>query len=120
MAAETAEEREARLEGLRAAQQERLAAETVEEREARQQNDRNRHGERSVQTKMLKFHREIASLSWPQCATCNEKFPGLRLSRDSTECMRCSQDKHIPKLYSPANNMDPGPIPPQLQVCTFT
>ena len=32
MAAATAEEREARLEGLRAAQQERLAAETAEER----------------------------------------------------------------------------------------
>ena len=35
MAAEIAEEREATLEGLRAAQQERLAAETAEEKEAR-------------------------------------------------------------------------------------
>ena len=35
LAAETAEEREARLEGLRAAQQERLAAETAEQSEAR-------------------------------------------------------------------------------------
>jgi len=35
LAAETAEEREVRLEGLRAAQQERLAAETAEQRETR-------------------------------------------------------------------------------------
>ena len=35
MAAEIAEEREARLEGQSAAQQERLAAETAEEKEAR-------------------------------------------------------------------------------------
>ena len=40
MAAEIAEEREARLEGQRAAQQERLAAETAEEREARLEGQR--------------------------------------------------------------------------------
>ncbi len=34
----------------------------------------------------------------------------------SLECCRCSQDKHIPKLYSAQNNMHPGNIPPQLQV----
>ena len=40
MAAEIAEEREARLEGQRAAQQERLAAETAEEKEARLEGQR--------------------------------------------------------------------------------
>ena len=94
-AAETDEQRHTRLERVRAAQQERLAAETAQEREARQQHDRDRHSEHSVQTKMLKFHDQIASLSSLQCTTCSEKFPGLRLGRD----------KHIPKLYSPANNM---------------
>ena len=99
--------------------QERLAAETAQEREARQQHDRDRHSERSVQTKKLEFHGQIASLSSLQCTTSSEKFPGLRLGRDSTECMHCSQDKHIPKLYSPANNMDPGAIPPQQPVIMF-
>ena len=33
-------------------------------------------------------------------------------------CVRCCRDKHIPKMYSSANNMDPGPLPPQLQVGT--
>ena len=37
-----------------------------------------------------------------------------------TECSRCGRDKRIPKLYSPANNMDPGPVPPQLQVTSLT
>ena len=34
----------------------------------------------------------------------------------SNECVRCSRDKRTPKLYSTDNNMDPGPIPTQLQV----
>ena len=34
----------------------------------------------------------------------------------SNECLYCSHDKHIPKSYSFANNMNLGPIPPQLQV----
>ena len=45
-----------------------------------------------------------------------ESFPGLQLHLESTECLRCSRDKRIPKLYSSANNMDPGPIPSELQV----
>ena len=38
------------------------------------------------------------------------------MSANSTECARCGRDKRIPKLYSAANNMIPGPVPPQLQV----
>ena len=34
----------------------------------------------------------------------------------TTECVLCTRDKHIPNMYSSANNMDPGPIPLQLQV----
>ena len=35
---------------------------------------------------------------------------------NSNEYLYCSHDKRIPKLYSFANNMNLGPIPPQLQV----
>ena len=71
---------------------------------------------------MRRFHAHMASLNSLQCATCSERFPGLRLCSLSTECVRCSHDKHSPKVYSATNNMDPGPIPPQLQVgsCTRT
>ena len=30
---------------------------------------------------------------------------------DDTECVRCRQDKHIPKVYSSSNNMDSQPYP---------
>ena len=72
--------------------------------------------QRSVRTKMLRFHAHVASLDSPQCTTCSEMFPGLQLCSQNTECLHCSRDKHSPKVYSAANNMDPGPIPPQLQV----
>ena len=129
LAAQTAEEREGRLRLLSASQRERLATETAEEREARLQSDRQRHRDlevvqsqlplfrqHSVRSKILRFHGHMASLDSPQCTTCSESYPRLQLSSQSTVCLRCTQDKHIPKLYSTANSMNPGPIPPQLQV----
>ena len=133
LASETAEERTVRLQQMSANQHERLASETAEEREVwlRYYSDRHRElqviqsqlpfrfNQRSVRTKMLRFHAHMASLDSPQCSTFSERFPGLRLCSQSTECLRCSRDKHSPKVYSAFNNMDPGPIPPQLQVGSF-
>ena len=119
LAAETAEEREARQLQWSASRRERLAAESAEEREARLQCDRQRHREQvvvqsqlplfqqhSVRSKMLRFHAHMASLDSPQCTTCSESYPGLRLGSQSTVCQRCTQDKHTPKLYSTANSMN--------------
>ena len=64
---------------------------------------------------MTKFHKEIATLSSQTCTTCMEMFPGLKVNSRS-ECVRCSRDKHMPKLFSMANNMNPGPVPSELQV----
>ena len=36
------------------------------------------------------------------------------------ECLRCTRDKYSPKLYSSANNMNPGVVPPQLMVRFYT
>ena len=33
-----------------------------------------------------------------------------------SECLRCSRDKQVPKLYSAENNMHPGPTPTELQI----
>ena len=120
LAAETAEEREARQLQWSASRRERLAAESAEEREARLQCDRQRHREQvvvqsqlplfqqhSVRSKMLRFHAHMASRDSPQCTTCSESYPGLRLGSQSTVCQRCTQDKHTPKLYSTANSMNP-------------
>ena len=87
LASETAEERTARLQQMSANQHERLASETAEEREVRLQYYSDRHRElqvvqsqlplfeqRSVRTKMLRFHAHMASLDSPQCSTCSERF----------------------------------------------
>ena len=125
LAAETVEEREARLQRTSANQCERRAAESIEEREERWQRASERDTrttreepfkQRSVQLKMRRFHEHFASLSSPTCSTCSESFPGIQLCSSTTMCVRCYRDKRIPKLYSSTNNMDPGPLPPQLQV----
>ena len=109
-------------------QRERLAVETPEERELRLECCSTWYMEQqsvqpelplfqqcSIQAKMRKFHANMATLDTPTCSTCSERFPSLHFHSKSNECLRCSRDKHIPKLYSSAN-MNPGPIPPQLQV----
>ena len=88
LASETGEEREARLQQMSAQQRDRLASETAEERDIRLQCYSVRHREqivvlsqlplfeqRSVRTKMLRFHAHMASLDSPQCTTCSEMFP---------------------------------------------
>ena len=73
----------------------------------------------AVRSKLTKFHSALASLQFHSCSTCNERFPNLTvvpLSNGFTECRRCNQDKRIPKVYSFANNMNPGHLPQQLKV----
>ena len=131
LAMDTHEERTARLQQLSALQQQRMAAESREERAVRLDHlHQNRIAvqlsasqeahiplleQKCVKDKMVKFHKDIAALSSPTCITCMEAFPGLKVSSRS-ECVRCSRDKHTPKLYSMANNMNPGPVPCELQV----
>ena len=40
-------------------------------------------------------------------------------SSTQSECLRCTRDKHSPKLCSSANKMNPGVVPPQLMVCFY-
>ena len=61
---------------------------------------------------MSSFHADLKYQDVPPA--CSEGFP--RLCLYSHECQRCSRDKHIPKPYSSANNMDPGPVQPKPQV----
>ena len=127
-ASETAAEKEARLRKRRMRDRARRAAETEEQRQTRLQQkcSRERHRDQvthlplleqsSVQSKMLKFHAHCAALEMPTCTTCCKQFPGLKVNSHSGECLSCSRDKHVPKLYSSENNMNPGPVPQQLQV----
>ena len=110
-------------------QQHRLNEENAEEREKRLQNDRESHRQQrlaqqrfplleqqSVQANMHAFHRHLNTLCSVTCTTCSEDFPSFKLHAQTSECVRCSKDKHMPNVYSAANNMDPGSVPPQLLV----
>ena len=127
LATETPEERAARLEHMRTLQHQRLATESHEERATRLEHLlQNRNGSQEthlplleqshVRNKMLKFHQQISMVQISTCYTCLEKFPGKKLTSQRSECLRCSRDNLSPKLYSAANNMSPGPVPPELQV----
>ena len=123
--------RVARLQHKSMAQQQRLATESQEVRAVRldhlchnriavqhslcQETKLPLLEQEHVKDKMAKFHKDIAALNSPRCITCMESFPWLKVNSRS-ECARCSWDKHTPKLYSMANNMNPGPVPSELQV----
>ena len=68
-----------------------------------------------VQCKLAAFHAKMSSLSYCHCSCCNESFPSIKLTSGDSVCSRCSRDKQEPKLYSAANKMDPGSVPPALQ-----
>ena len=69
----------------------------------------------SVVHKITEFHNSLMSLTPVKCTVCLENFPTLKINNDGI-CTRCHEDKHSPKLYSAHNNMDPGPVPPELKV----
>ena len=119
-------ERQAQLEAIRLAQQQRRLK-TPDERQPRLEAIRLTQQERrdisiatplfqqnAVESRTLNFHSKLVSLEFRECSTCSERFPSLTMSRNNTECSRCHQDRRIPKWYSTANNMNPGPVPQQL------
>ena len=128
---ETDKERDCRLEYASQLQRQKIAVESDEDRaiRLRHMSDLQRQKvaaesadhhfplleEQEVQDAMRSFHQEMASIQTPTCITCKEKFPGMQVNSHS-ECLRCYRDKHVPKLFSHANNMHPGQIPMELQV----
>ena len=69
--------------------------------------------------KMTEFHTHMDSLQSAKCEVCLEQFPNLRLDTQQC-CRRCAADKHVPKLFSSQNNMNPGVVPPELTVSCYT
>ena len=69
----------------------------------------------SIIYKVTEFHNSLMSLAAVKCTVCLENFPTLKINTAGI-CTRCHEDKHSPKLYSAHNNMDPGPVPPELKV----
>ena len=75
LVAETQQQREARLERMSALRCERIASETQQQREARLLNDRQAHRDHhalhSVQSRMIKFHKHISTLHITSCSICS-------------------------------------------------
>ena len=62
------------------------------------------------------FHRGLpATLENILCNVCLEKFSSINVDTAGV-CIHCCNDTEVPGLYSPANNMDPGRVPPELFV----
>ena len=64
---------------------------------------------------MRNFHNGMATLQSVKCLICFEQFPSISIN-EIGNCKRCHNDKHIPKLFSATNNVDPGIVPPELMV----
>ena len=65
--------------------------------------------------KMCEFHNSLLSLKSSFCSVCMEHFPSISVDVMNI-CRRCTNNKHMPKLYSVDKNTNPGPVPPELTV----
>ena len=65
--------------------------------------------------RVKKFHRNLATLQRILCDVCLEWFPTFIINTTATEI--CHRDTQTPKMFSAENNMNPGPVPPELLLC---
>ena len=65
-----------------------------------------------VMQEMASFHAKQLKWENRSCNVCHERRPTCqKLSASEYVCVRCSRDKHTPKLYSAENDMLPGDWP---------
>ena len=128
LASESAAEKEGRLQRMRINPSERLVAESVEEREDRRQRARERGTQanrgplkqRSVQMKIRKLREYFVTLlqSVPHVQNLSLVFSCILQPLSISDIVEINT--HRPKLYSSASGMDPGPLSSQLLVSKFT
>ena len=56
---------------------------------------------------VVEFYNHLYGLSMVNCSIYSEEFPNIQVN-SAGDCKHCATDKHIPKLYSALNNMDPS------------
>jgi len=66
---------------------------------------------------MREFYLDLTALH-TLCDVCLKQFPSIK-TNEAGVCYCCQHDTEVPKLYSAANNMNPGSVPPELCVCYF-
>jgi len=65
---------------------------------------------------MTKFYDDYNIIIHVLCVK-SMQFPFITVTNNI--CTKCNRDSHTPKLYSAANNMDPGTLPTELMVCLY-
>ena len=68
-----------------------------------------------IKEKIKQFHRKLFAIGSSQCSICLERFPTVKTDHEGV-CTHCRADIKSPKTYCAENNMDPGPVPPELSV----
>ena len=71
--------------------------------------------ESEITLRIGELHRGLAILENILCNVCAKKFPFINMDTAGV-CICCRNNIEVPGLYSPANNMDPGQVPPELCV----
>lgn len=107
----TTEEREVVLQGRR----ERRQATISSERADQDTGINLSVDDHTVVQRMRQFHGRLATLERQSCSICLEHFT-FKTMNEAGACNRCHTDRIVPKLYSAANNMDPGPVTAELTV----
>ena len=111
-----------RVESAAAAERVRVETAAAAER-ARAEMERQRElaaaakRERDILTAEKRFRADYArrvALPDAPCLNCREQYPGQPMRRTGM-CQRCSGSEHAALMWSAANRMDPGEVPPALQ-----
>ena len=69
--------------------------------------------------RVQQFYSSLSALQNVLCRTCLEYFPTINTNHPANEvemCDHCSNQSTELKLYSAANDMDPGVVPAELCV----
>ena len=63
--------------------------------------------------------RELNDISWGECITCEERWPGMETGPRSQKCKRCANERlppGVPATFSRLNDMHPGVQPECLRI----
>ena len=66
-----------------------------------------------ITQRIKQFYRDLTALDNVLCSECLKRLPSIQTDAAGI-CYHCNNDKEVLKLYSAANNMEPGPVPPEL------
>jgi hypothetical protein len=104
-------------------QRQRLAAATPEHNHSRRHRFANSELTITIDTSIPMMENQLVIVkiteyhSYCPVILCHQiQWENCHVLSNNYMCTKCTHDSVTPNLYSIANNIDPGPIPPELQV----